>query len=189
GEGSAPNAAAIAETAHPVNQGLLQALGVFVDTLLICTCTAFIIIISGKYDCGKDGILLTAEAIESEVGSMGRYFITAAIFLFAYSTIIANYFYGETNLRFISDKKWTIQAFRIFSGCVVMLGSLVDIQTAFSLVDICMGLLTITNLVAIAALFPKVVYLLEDYKRQLRNGVEPEFNRSQMPDEELECWK
>lgn len=189
GEGSAPNAAAIAETAHPVNQGLLQALGVFVDTLVICTCTAFIIIISGKYDCGKDGILLTAEAIESEVGSIGRYFITAAIFLFAYSTIIANYFYGETNLRFISGKKWTIQAFRIFSGCVVMLGSLVDIQTAFSLVDICMGLLTITNLVAIAALFPKVVYLLEDYKRQLRNGVEPEFHRSQMPDEELECWK
>ena len=189
GEGSAPNAAAIAETAHPVNQGLLQALGVFVDTLDICTCTSFIIILSGKYDCGKDGILLTAEAIESEVGSMGRYFITTAIFLFAYSTIIANYFYGETNLRFISGKKWTIQAFRIFSGCVVMLGALVDIQTAFSLVDICMGLLTITNLVAIAALFPKVVYLLEDYKRQLRNGVEPEFNRSQMPDEELECWK
>ncbi len=189
GEGSAPNAAAIAETAHPVNQGLLQALGVFVDTLVICTCTAFIIIISGKYDCGKDGILLTAEAIESEVGSIGRYFITAAIFLFAYSTIIANYFYGETNLRFISGKKWTIQAFRIFSGCVVMLGSLVDIQTAFSLVDICMGLLTITNLVAIAALFPKVVYLLEDYKSQLRQGREPEFHRSQMPDEELECWK
>ena len=189
GEGSAPNAAAIAETPHPVNQGLLQALGVFVDTLVICTCTAFIIIISGKYDCGKDGILLTAEAIESEVGSMGRYFITAAIFLFAYSTIIANYFYGETNLRFISGKKWTIQAFRIFSGCVIMLGALVDIQTAFSLVDICMGLLTITNLVAIAALFPKVVYLLEDYKRQLRNGVEPEFHRSQMPDEQLECWE
>ena len=70
-----------------------------------------------------------------------------------------------------------------------MLGSLVDIQTAFSLVDICMGLLTITNLVAIAVLVPKVVYLLEYYKRQLRNGVEPEFHRSQMQDEELECWK
>ena len=188
GEGSAPNAAAIAETEHPVNQGLLQALGVFVDTLVICTCTAFIIIISGKYDCGKDGILLTAEAIESEVGSMGRYFITAAIFLFAYSTIIANYFYGETNLRFISGKKWVIQTFRIFSGCVIMVGALVDIQTAFSLVDICMALITITNLVAISALFPKVVYLLEDYKSQLRQGREPEFHHSQMPDDEIECW-
>ena len=188
GEGSAPNAAAIAETEHPVNQGLLQALGVFVDTLVICTCTAFIIIISGKYDCGKDGILLTAEAIESEVGSIGRYFITAAIFLFAYSTIIANYFYGETNLRFISSKKWVIQAFRIFSGCVIMVGALVDIQTAFSLVDICMALITITNLIAISALFPKVVYLLEDYKSQLRQGREPEFHRSQMPEDKIECW-
>ncbi len=189
GEGSAPNAAAIAETSHPVNQGLLQALGVFVDTLVICTCTAFIIIISGKFNCGKDGILLTAEAIESEVGSVGRYFITAAIFLFAYSTIIANYFYGETNIRFITGNKKMVQLFRVFTGAVIMAGSLVDLQTAFAIVDIVMALMTITNLVAISALFPKVVYLLEDYKEQLRRYNTPEFHRSQMPEDKLECWE
>lgn len=189
GEGSAPNAAAIAETSHPVNQGLLQALGVFVDTLVICTCTAFIIIISGKFNCGKDGILLTAEAIESEVGGVGRYFITAAIFLFAYSTIIANYFYGETNIRFVTGNKKMVQLFRVFTGCVIMAGSLVDLQTAFAIVDIVMALMTITNLVAISALFPKVVYLLEDYKEQLRRYNTPEFHRSQMPEDNIECWE
>ncbi|MCR5313846.1 MAG: alanine:cation symporter family protein [Bacteroidaceae bacterium] len=191
GEGSAPNAAAIAETSHPVNQGLLQALGVFVDTIVICTCTAFIIIISGKYDCGKDGILLTAEALETEVGAFGRYFITAAIFLFAYSTIIANYFYGETNIHFITRNKWAIFALRVLTGGVVMLGALVDLQTAFIFVDLCMAMMTITNLVAISALFPKVVYLLEDYKSQLRQHKEPEFHRSQMMEEadKLEAWE
>ena len=192
GEGSAPNAAAIADTDHPVNQGLLQAFGVFVDTLVICTCTAFIIIISGKYDCGKDGILLTAEAIDSEVGSAGRYFITAAIFLFAYSTIIANYFYGETNIRFISNKKTYIFLLRLLTGVVVMAGSLVDLQTAFSLVDIVMACMTILNLVAISALFPKVVFLLEDYKTQLRQHRTPEFHRTIMDEEDavkLEAWE
>ncbi len=191
GEGSAPNAAAIADTPHPVNQGLLQALGVFVDTLVICTCTAFIIIISGKYDCGKDGILLTAEALETEVGSFGRYFITATIFLFAFSTIIANYFYGETNIRFFTKKKWVLFTLRLLTGVVVMTGSLVDLQTAFSLVDICMAFMTITNLIAIGALFPKVVVLLENYKRQLRQHTAPEFHKNDMDEDDrqnIECW-
>lgn len=192
GEGSAPNAAAIAETTHPVKQGLLQAFGVFVDTLIICTCTAFIILISGKWDCGKDGILLTAEALETEVGAFGRYFISAAIFLFAYSTIIANYFYGETNIRFITSSKWAVTLFRLLSGAVVMLGALVSLQTAFSLVDIVMGLMTITNLVAIVLLSPKVFRLLDHYLEQRKQGKDPEFHRSDLSDDEakdIECWE
>ena len=190
GEGSAPNAAAIADTEHPVNQGLLQAFGVFMDTLVICSCTAFIIIISGKYDCGKDGILLTAEALEAEIGSVGRYFITAAIFLFAYSTIIANYFYGETNIRFITKRKRYIFLLRVFTGGVIMVGSLVDLQTAFSFVDLAMALMTILNLVAITALFPKVRFLLDDYKSQLHKHHLPHFHRDRMPEEsdKLEAW-
>lgn len=190
GEGSAPNAAAIADTEHPVNQGLLQAFGVFMDTLVICSCTAFIIIISGKYDCGKDGILLTAEALEAEIGSVGRYFITAAIFLFAYSTIIANYFYGETNIRFITKRKRYIFLLRVFTGGVIMVGSLVDLQTAFSVVDLAMALMTILNLVAITALFPKVRFLLDDYKSQLHKHHLPHFHRDRMPEEsdKLEAW-
>lgn len=190
GEGSAPNAAAIAETSHPVKQGLLQAFGVFTDTLIICSCTAFIILLSGKYDCGKDGILLTAEAMETEVGAIGRYFITAAIFLFAFSTIIANSFYGETNIRFITRRKWPVLAFRIITGIMVMLGALMDLQTAFSFVDIVMGLMTILNLIAIWLLFPQVKRLLRHYEQQKHDRHEPTFRRSDLPDleERIECW-
>lgn len=191
GEGSAPNAAAIAETSHPVKQGLMQAFGVFTDTLVICTCTAFIILVSGKYDCGKDGILLTAEAMESEIGVMGRYFITAAIFLFAFSTIIANSFYGETNIRFITKRKMPVFLFRLVTGVMILLGALMDLQTAFSFVDIVMGLMTMLNLVAIWMLFPHVKRLLRHYEQQKRANEEPTFHRSDLPDLEskIECWE
>jgi len=192
GEGSAPNAAAIATTSHPVKQGLLQALGVFVDTLVICTCTAFIVLLSGLYNSGDDGIILTTKALESEVGVMGRWFITAAIFLFAYSTIIANYFYGETNIRFIfSGARRSIFTFRIISGIVVLAGAFMTLQTAFSVVDIFMGLMTILNLVAIFLLFPKVRTLLTDYRRQRKEGKDPTFRKSLFPadvQEDLDTW-
>lgn len=187
GEGSAPNAAAIAETSHPIKQGLIQALGVFTDTLLICTCTAMIILLSGLYDCGADGIILTTKALESEIGLIGRYFITAAIFLFAYSTIIANYFYGETNVRFVTNKKWAVTAFRIITGVTVIYGAMVTLQEAFSLVDICMGFMTITNLVAIFLLSPKVFSLLKDYEKQRKEKKNPTLHKEQL-DYDVECW-
>lgn len=187
GEGSAPNAAAIAETSHPIKQGLIQALGVFTDTLLICTCTAMIILLSGLYDCGADGIILTTKALESEIGLIGRYFITAAIFLFAYSTIIANYFYGETNVRFVTNKKWAVTAFRIITGFTVIYGAMVTLQEAFSLVDICMGFMTITNLVAIFLLSPKVFSLLKDYEKQRKEKKNPTLHKEQL-DYDVECW-
>lgn len=191
GEGSAPNAAAIASTSHPVKQGLIQALGVFTDTLLICSCTAFIILLSGLWDSGHDGIILTKYALESHIGSAGGHFITAAIFLFAYSTIIANYFYGETNIRFITDRKWVVNVFRIISGFVVMLGSMVTLQTAWSLVDLAMGLMTVVNLIAILLLSPKVFALLRNYIEQRKAGKDPVFRRDMLPDTEqdIECWE
>lgn len=192
GEGSAPNAAAIATTSHPVKQGLLQALGVFTDTLVICTCTAFIVLLSGLYDSGADGIILTTQALESEVGIMGRWFITAAIFLFAYSTIIANYFYGETNIRFIfSGARRSILAFRIITGIVVLAGAFMTLQTAFSVVDIFMGLMTILNLVAIFLLFPKVRTLLNDYRKQRKEGKNPTFHKQLFSEDvqrDLDTW-
>lgn len=190
GEGSAPNAAAIAETSHPVKQGLVQALGVFVDTLIICTCTAFIILISGAYTSGKDGILLTSLAIESEIGVWGRYFLTAAILLFAYSTIIGNYFYGEANIRFVTNKKHAITIFRLITGGMVMVGSLISLQTAWSFADIMMGLMTLFNLIAILLLSNKVFCLLRNYINQKKAGKEPEFHRDMMPDikDDIDCW-
>lgn len=191
GEGSAPNAAATADISHPVKQGLLQAVGVFADTLVICTCTAFMILLSGLYDGELDGILLTKAAIVSEIGVYGGWFLTAAIFLFAYSTIIANYFYGETNIRFITQKKWAVNTFRIITGVTVMLGALVSLQTAWSMVDICMGLMTICNLIAILLLSGKAFKLLNNYLEQRKEGKNPEFHRNMMPEieKDIECWE
>ncbi|MGN0221171.1 MAG: alanine/glycine:cation symporter family protein [Prevotella sp.] len=191
GEGSAPNAAAIANTTHPVKQGLLQSLGVFVDTLLICSCTAFIILLSGLHHGNEDGILLTKRALEMHVGAAGGIFLTIAIFLFAFSTIIANYFYGETNIRFITRSKWAIQLFRIITGGTVMLGALVTLQTAWSFVDLAMGVMTIVNLVAIIRLSPKAFALFRNYMQQRRKGVEPRFRRDMMPADaaDIPCWE
>lgn len=188
GEGSAPNAAATANISHPVKQGLLQSFGVFVDTLVICTCTAIIIILSGLYDSGTDGIILTSNAMDFHLGTMGKWFLTAAITLFAYSTIIANYFYGEANIRFISKNKWGLFAFRIASGIVVLAGGFMTLQQAWCLVDLAMALMTILNLIAVTMLSKYAFKLLEDYKRQKKEGKDPEFDKKIFTDTDLEAW-
>lgn len=194
GEGSAPNVAATADVSHPVKQGLIQALGVFTDTLVVCSCTAFIILISGLYEVeGLNGITLTQNALENEIGSSGPVFIAVAILLFAYSSIIGNYYYGEANVRYLSGKRWVLTVYRIFSGGVmVIFGALASLETVWNLVDICMALLTACNLVAIVTLGKYAFRLLDDYRQQKRNGIkEPEFHRSSMPDiaDDLECWE
>jgi len=193
GEGSAPNAAATAAVSHPVKQGLIQALGVFTDTLVVCSCTAFIILVSGLYtDPSLNGIQLTQSALESEVGSVGPVFIAVAIFLFAYSSIIGNYYYGEANVRYLSNSKWLLTVFRLFSGGVmVMFGALASLDTVWNIVDICMALLTACNLIAIVTLGRYAFRLLEDYRSQRKKGIrDPEFHRSQMPDiaDDLDWW-
>ena len=188
GEGSAPNAAATATIPHPVYQGLLQSLGVFTDTLVICTCTAFIILLSGLYDCGDDGIILTGHAMEHHLGSFGGWFLLAAIFLFAYSTIIANYFYGETNIRYITGKPWAVTLFRLLSGVMVLLGGFMTLQQAWGIVDLAMALMTITNLIAVLLLSRYAFRLLKDFKEQRSKGKEPTFNPSLFPEADLEGW-
>lgn len=194
GEGSAPNAAATAAVSHPVKQGLIQALGVFTDTLVVCSCTAFIILISGVYTHPDlNGIMLTQEALQQEVGAWGPVFIAIAIFLFAYSSIIGNYYYGEANVRFIWSTQRPLTIYRILSGGVmVMFGAMVSLDTVWSIIDLCMALLTACNLVAIILLGQYVFRLLDDYQQQKRQGIrEPTFRRSKMPDiaHELECWE
>lgn len=187
GEGSAPNAAATATITHPVKQGFLQSLGVFTDTLVICTCTAFIILLSGIYT-QADGIILTSRAMEHHLGSMGAWYLTAAIFLFAYSTIIANYFYGETNIRFICDKPCTIFVFRLLSGVVVFLGGYMTLQQAWSIVDLAMALMTILNLIAVVCLSKYAFRLLQDYIQQRKEGKDPVFHKEMFPDADIEGW-
>lgn len=190
GEGSAPNAAATATIPHPVQQGLLQSLGVFTDTLVICTCTAFIILLSGLYTGGDDGIILTGHAMEHHLGSFGAWFLTAAIFLFAYSTIIANYFYGETNVRYITGKPWALTLFRLLSGVVVLMGGYMTLQQAWSIVDLAMALMTILNLIAVCMLSRYAFRLLQDFRDQRRKGTkEPVFNPDLFPEADLEGWR
>lgn len=190
GEGSAPNAAATASISHPVKQGMLQALGVFTDTLLICTCTAFVIILSGLYANGEDGIILTGSALEHFMGRSGRWFLSAAIFLFAYSTIIANYFYGETNIRFISKNSKAIFVFRLFTGVTVLLGGYMTLQEAFCIVDLAMAFMVITNMVAVLLLSKKGFSLYRNYMQQRKEGKDPQFHRNMMPEieQDIQCW-
>lgn len=194
GEGSAPNVAATASTSHPVKQGLIQALGVFTDTLLVCSCTAFIILISGLYKVPElNGIALTQTALQSEVGAAGPVFIAIAIFLFAFSSIIGNYYYGEANVRFITSNTTVMTIYRIFSGGVmVMFGALASFQLVWNIVDFFMAFLTACNLIAIVLLGRYAFILLDDYRRQKRQGIkEPTFHRSQIPElaDEIECWE
>lgn len=188
GEGSAPNAAATATIDHPVTQGLLQSLGVFTDTLVICTCTAFIILLSGLYTENYDGIILTSHAMEHHLGSFGSWFLLAAIFLFAYSTIIANYFYGETNVRYICNKPWAVFIFRLISGVVVLLGGYMTLQQTWSIVDLAMALMTILNLIAVVWLSKYAFRLLQDYLQQRKEGKEPVFHKEMFPEADLEAW-
>lgn len=194
GEGSAPNVAATASTTHPVKQGLIQALGVFTDTLLVCSCTAFIILISGLYSVPElNGIALTQSALQSEVGAAGPVFVAIAIFLFAFSSIIGNYYYGEANIRFITPNTTIMTVYRICSaGVMVIFGAIASFELVWNIVDFFMAFLTACNLIAIVLLGRYAFRLLDDYRSQKRQGIkEPTFHRSQLPELEsqLECWE
>ena len=192
GMGSAPNVAATADVTHPVKQGLIQALGVFTDTLIICTCTAFIILFSGVPLTGEaNGVQLTQMALSNEIGSFGSIYVAISILFFAYSSIIGNYYYGEANVRYITNNKMVMTIFRVLSGGMVLFGSLASLDLAWSLADICMGLMTICNLIAITLLGKYAYRLLEDYREQKRMGIKhPLFTKDKMKDIEadIECW-
>ncbi|MBQ3742550.1 MAG: alanine:cation symporter family protein [Bacteroidales bacterium] len=201
GEGSAPNVAATASTSHPVKQGLIQALGVFTDTLVVCSCTAFIILFSGvDSQGGLNGIALTQAALEAEIGRFGTIFVAAAILLFAYSSIIGNYYYGEANIRFLtrnarsaSCRKWVMAIYRLLAGGVVVIfGALASLDLVWSLGDLCMALLTACNLYAIVRLGKYAFRLLDDYRAQKKAGKNPVFRRDSLPETaelDLECWE
>lgn len=191
GEGSAPNAAATADVSHPVKQGLIQSLGVFTDTLLICSCTAFIILFSGVTDSNSVGIQLTQEALNNEVGDVGTYFIAIAILFFAFSSILGNYYYGEANIRFITKKAWVMTSYRWLIAGTVLFGALSTFNLVWALGDVFMAALTFFNLIAIILLGKQAFRLLEDYRLQKKQGIkEPVFTKERFKDleKDLECW-
>lgn len=194
GEGSTPNAAATASVSHPVKQGLIQTLGVYTDTLLVCTATAFIILCSGIFEEGHDGIVLTQHAIDAGLGGGHRYgsiFVSIAIFFFAFTSIIANYYYGETNIRFIRNSDLAIKVYRLLVGAIVYAGAVVSLDLVWGFADITMALMTLCNLAAIVMLGKYAIRLLRDYQAQKRAGKDPVYHSSTIPEiaDETECWE
>ena len=193
GMGSAPNVAATANVTHPVKQGLIQTLGVFTDTLIICTCTAFIILFSGApLDGSTNGVQLTQHALTNEIGPSGGIFVAIALFFFAFSSILGNYYYGEANVRYLTRRKWILAVYRLLVGGMVLFGALTTLDVAWGLADITMGLMTLCNLIAITLLGKYAFRLLEDYRTQKRNGIkDPVFTSDRLEglEDDLECWK
>lgn len=193
GMGSAPNAAATAEVSHPVKQGLIQSLSVFVDTLFICSATAMIVLISGVQGSEEfQGIELAQEALLVEIGPIATSLMTIAILLFAFSSILANYYYGETNIEFISEKKRYLVLYRIAVIGMVLFGSVRSAGLVWSIADIFMGLMALVNMYAIFRLSKVAKVLLDDYIAQKRAGKDPTFFRDNVDlpgKEHVEAWE
>ncbi|WOO87760.1 sodium:alanine symporter family protein [Mollicutes bacterium LVI A0039] len=191
GMGSAPNAAASADTDHPVRQGLIQAFGVYIDTLVICSATAFIILVSGiELDpTAKDGISLTMNALGSVVGEWAIYFLLVAIFFFAFSSILGNYYYAQSNVEYLTEKPKHVTIFKVFVLAMVMFGALADPAVVWNLADVFMGLMAILNIIAILLLHKQAFFLLKDYESQLKEGKNPVFDSSKYEEyKKFEIW-
>lgn len=192
GMGSAPNAAATADVTHPVKQGLIQTLGVFTDTIVICSCTAFMILLYSDYaTAGLEGIELTQAALSSQIGPIGNVFIAICILLFAFSSIVGNYYYGESNIEFMSKNKTILNVFRAMVVGMVLFGSVAKVQLVWDLADVFMGIMAVINLVAIALLGKYAFIALKDYSDQKNAGIkEPVFDASNIAGlENVECWR
>ena len=190
GMGSVPNAAASANVSHPAKQGLVQSLGVFFDTIVICSATAFIIILAGIYDTSEqEGILLTQASLNVHVGDWAPYFLAIAILFFAFSSIIGNYYYGETNIEFINAHSAWLTAYRFGVLAMVMFGALAKVSLVWNMADLFMGLMAVLNLTVIALLGGTAFKVLEDYTRQRKAGKNPEFYARDIPGlKNTECW-
>ncbi|TGB02423.1 alanine/glycine:cation symporter family protein [Halobacillus salinus] len=190
GMGSAPNAAATSTTSHPAKQGLIQSLGVFVDTILVCSSTAFIILLAPVFQSGDvSGIELLQNSLDSHIGGWAGIFISLAIFLFAFSSIIGSYYYGETNIEFIKQSKAGILAFRFATMAFVLIGSVSSLSLVWKMADLFMALMTVINLVAIGLLAKVAFRVLKDYEVQRKAGKNPEFSPSKLGIDNAEAWE
>lgn len=191
GLGSAPNAGASAAVTHPVKQGLVQTLGVYFDTFLVCSITAFIILVSVPDLANAErGIGLTQGALTSTLGAWANIALAVIVFLLAFSSILGNYYYGESNIEFITRGTAVLTGYRVLVIVAVLVGSVVTADLVWNFADGVMGLMALINLIAIALLSPIAIRLLKDYTAQRRAGRDPVFTRDRMPDVTgIECWE
>jgi AGCS family alanine or glycine:cation symporter len=191
GLGSAPNAGATAAVTHPVKQGLVQTLGVYFDTFLVCSITAFIVLVATPdLRDAEQGIVLTQNALVSSLGSWSNVVLSVIIFLLAFSSILGNYYYGESNIEFIRAHRGVLQGYRALVVLVVFLGSIASADLIWNTADSIMGIMAIVNLIAIALLSGVAFKLLRDYLDQRRAGLDPAFTRERMPEVTgIQCWE
>lgn len=187
GLGSAPNVAATAYVRHPVSQGITQSFSVFVDTMVICTCTAFVILLGNVYQPGQegvDGVILTQQSMVSHVGNWAQYYLTGAILLFSFSSIIYNYYLGENALAFMTKNPVAVQVLRLIIIAIVFIGAVAPGATAvFNFSDPLMGVLAVVNLLAMMMMFPIALRLINDFRAQLAEGNhKPVFEPKNFPD-------
>lgn len=191
GEGSVPNAAATAEATHPVVQGLIQAFGVYVDTLFICSASAFIVLLTGDYaSTGLTGIELIQWDLANYFGPLAPKAVSVLIFLFAFTSLIGNYYYGEINIGHLTTKKWPLNLFRALIAVMIFWGSIADLPLVWNLADLFMAFMVLTNVTAILMLFPQVRICLKDFEEQLKNGISiPVFTKDKLTDTKgVVCW-
>ena len=190
GLGSAPNVAATAEVRHPISQGITQSFSVFIDTIIICTCTALVILLSDAYVPGADidGVVLTQNSLVEHLGSWTQYFLTFAVLLFAFSSIIYNYYLGENALTVFSKSKAALMVFKLVLIGVTFLGAVAPGATAvFFFSDPMMGILALVNLLALLMLCPVLRRVLRDFDDQRKAGVErPVFDPAKFPDLDID---
>lgn len=183
GQGSAPNAAAAADVKHPASQGLIQMLGVFVDTILVCSATAFIVLLSdAPYNPDLSGIQITQAALETQIGAWAQQFLAFILFMFAFSSIIGNYAYAETNIQYLHSNRFVLTLFRMAVLAFVYFGSVAKVAIVWDMGDLSMGVMALINLVSIALLYKFVLLILKDYSAKVKMGkAEPEFKLSEHP--------
>ncbi|MCF2570923.1 alanine/glycine:cation symporter family protein [Brevibacterium sp. UCMA 11754] len=182
GIGSVPNAAATASASHPAKQGFVQALGVYFDTILVCSITAFIILLSNpKYGSSGEGIQLTQTALSGQLGQWAIHFLTFAIFLFAFSSILGNYYYGEANIEHLTTSKAALRVYQLIVMVSVFIGAIAALDIVWTAANIFMAIMALINLFALLMLSPLVFNLLKNYQEQRRQGLEPIFRRGDLP--------
>jgi len=191
GLGSGPNVAAVAWVPHPVNQGIVQAFSVFIDTVIICSSTAFIIVMSSIYVPGAenavDGVVMTQAALAEHVGPWGRSFVSVALMLFAFSSILYNYYLGENSLNYFSEEnRHLFNGFRGVVLALILWGSLQDLSTVFAFADLTMAFAALANIAALALLVPVAFRIMRDYDTQRRTREYPVFDPKQFPDLDID---
>lgn len=190
GEGSAPNAAATATVSHPVKQGLVQTLGVYFDTILVCSITAFIILLSNPtYGSEAQTSSLTQTALAGEVGGWGVHFITAVLFFLAFSSVIGNYYLAQANIQYFTDSYRFLTIFRSLVVLCVVLGAVANVPLVWSMGDMFAGIMVCINIIAIVPLGGVAIKLLKNFNQQRRRGLDPVFQRDMLPEiRNVECW-